>query len=141
MSLLDALPGLIEDRGAGVIERLAERAIEAIADSGYPEGDRDLAHQALDAISANSANLAHLGAGGLVSVLTYSGIGSRDKARLAYLASGASFEERRAASHAATAASVEARLERERNWEQTKAMLETIGKVALKVIPLLLAAA
>ena len=139
MSLLDKLEGLVEDKGADWIEKLIEKAKER-ADDHLNGPEADLAKIALDKIGYESDALAHLGQGGLVSLLTRVATREDEQAKLTYLTAGATFEERRAASHAATAEAVNERLNREMAWDSVLEMLKGLGKMLWRVIPLLIAA-
>ncbi len=139
MSFLDRLETLVDDKDADWIEKLIGSAIDR-ADDHLNGPEATLAKNALRKIGHEADALAHLGHGGLLSLLTRVASREDDQARLTYLATGTSFEERRAASHAATADVVRERLNRERAWDSVLEMLKGLGKMLWRVIPLLLAA-
>lgn len=140
MSLLSSIAGLAEDKGADAIEDLLGKAAE-LADEHLDGPEAGLAKEALEGLSERTEELAHLGTAGVVALVTRWTFQGASAAKLTYLAQSATFEERRAASHAATADAVKARSDRDQAWETVKATLEDVGKIALKLIPLLLAAA
>lgn len=139
MSLLDVLEGLVDDKATDWLEQLVDAASER-ADDHLNGPEADLAKIALRKIGHEADALAHLGHGGLLSLLTRVAMREDEQAQLTYLTAGASFEERRAASHAATADAVREGLNRERAWESVLEMLKGLGKMLWRVIPLLLAA-
>ena len=139
MSFLDDIEALVEDKDTDWIDRLVEKAKEQ-AEDHFSGPEADLARSALDKIGNNSEQLAHLGHGGLLSLLTRVVSREDEQARLTYLAFGATFDERRAASHAAASTAINERLNRELAWDGVLEMLKGLGKVLWRVIPLLLAA-
>ncbi len=140
MSLLDKLANLAEDRSPEVVERIVERA-KHLADENLNGPERDIAKMALDKISDKSTSLGHLGAGGLVSLLARFHLGEEDQAEVDYLAQGATFSERLAASRDASEEAIRERVNRERAWAEVRDLLKDLGQIAVKVIPLILMAA
>ncbi len=140
MSLLERLEHLADERSADAIVRLADRAWD-LANEHLTSSERDIAKAALAAIRDNREHLAHLSTAGIIGLITRFHLGEKEQAELAFIAESSSFEARRAASHAATADAVQAAVDHEAAWNATKAMLEQVGLTALKLIPLLLAAA
>lgn len=99
------------------------------------------ANTVLDIIEQRKEAIHSLGVGGLISVITNFYFGEEDQARLVFLRNEASFEERRAAQQAAQDATVSEKVKREAAWKEIKEMGEELGEMAIKAIPILLAAA
>ena len=103
--------------------------------------ERDLAARALGLVEKYQAPLADVGRARLLAAIQWTGLGERDKARRAWLAGGATFAERRAASAASTARTLEETRRREVAWAEFQKFAAEAGMVALRVaLPLLLAA-
>ena len=139
MSLLESLEGALDDQADDWLDGLADEA-GALADKHLGLGDAALVKGGLSLLQDSGKDLAHLGIGGLVSVVARYAAGDVDGARLRYLETGATFAERRAASHASTADTVAATSDREATWEGVQGTLEELGAIALKILPLLLMA-
>lgn len=140
MSVFDSLPGLIEGKTPEAVDRLIDRA-SMLAEGQFDGGeDTELVREGFQTLKGASGDLAHLGAGEIVSVLANWGIG-HPNTKAAFVSASMTFEERRAVSHAATAAAISARVEREKAWDRVAVVLEDVGMVVLKLIPFLLAAA
>ncbi|MGE3376458.1 MAG: hypothetical protein AB7O37_23245 [Vicinamibacteria bacterium] len=128
---------------------------QAAATRELAEGERAEAARALDALRAAEPALARGGAAALrrLSAALLAGPASEasgplharsleDEARLAWLAGGASFAERRRARHDALDAAVAAADQREADWAALWAAIERAGLTALRIaLPFLLAAA
>lgn len=102
-----------------------------------------LAHtgDALDVLEEHQGALAHLGRARFAALVVQLGAGREDEARRLYLASGASFAERRAASATSTETTLADTAAREQAWREVLAGAREIGLLALKAaIPFLLAA-
>ena len=140
MSLLNSLLELADDKTPNAIAGMLRKAKD-LADEHLAGPERDLAKSALDKIAEHSDALAHLGKGGLIAVVTLTGFSRLNEAKLAYLMAGASFEERRRASMDSTEETTNERINRERAWADVQDTLKALGMIALKVLPLLLAAA
>lgn len=141
MSVLDTLEELLVDQADDWLDDLTDGAGE-LADEHLSPGEAALAKGGLSLLKDAGSELAHLGAGGLVSVVARYAGGDVDGARIRYLGSGkATIDELVDASRASTAASVAATQAREATWESVQATLEELGAVALKILPLLLMAA
>jgi hypothetical protein len=103
--------------------------------------ERDAAARALDLVEKYQAPLADVGRARLLAAIQWTGLGEKDKARRAWLAGGATFAERRAASSASTARTLEEAQRREVAWAEFQKFAAEAGMVALRVaLPLLLAA-
>jgi len=139
MPLIDRLGSLIDDKGPGVIERMVESAKDH-ADDHLNGPEADIAKDALDRIADKADALSHLSRGAVVGLLTRWAIGDKDGSRETYLAEAATFEERRAASRAATMDAITERVNRERAWDEVRDLLQGLGKTLFRILPLLLAA-
>lgn len=116
-------------RGRDLIVNLADEREQAMA-SGV-----------LGAIERHQGALADVGRARLLAAITWTGLGEKDKARRAWLAGGATFAERRSASSASTARTLEETSRREAAWDEFKKFAAEVGMTALRVgLPILLAA-
>ena len=140
MSLLEQLSDLVEDKTPEAIARAVERA-KTVADDYLAGPERDLAKSALDRIGRSSGALGHLGAGGLVSLIAHFHLGEVDDAKRSFLAESATYEELRNASHSASEKAIRERMNREAAWQETYELMRDLGKIAIKVLPLILMAA
>ena len=137
MSLLDELAGMAGDKGAEGIEELMDKAKDLAGD--HLDGpEADLAKTALDKISARSEALAHLGQGAVVSLIARIATGEDELARQDFLRMN--FADRIAASEGSSADTVRDRVNRERYWYEVQEMIQDLGKMALKILPFLIAA-
>lgn len=151
MSLVDAIAvhaaRAVEDRADGWLDKGLERAGDLL-ERQASEATRplevalvELGRDALDAVEARKSALASLGKARALAVLVQLGAGREDEARLLYLATAATFEERLAASEASTVATLAATRAREEAWDEVKQLAKEVGAIALKtLIPILLAA-
>lgn len=137
MSLIEHVAGF-DGEGEDALLKALDKA-KVLVDERFDGPERDMAKTGLDTISGYAGPLAHLGVGGVVSVMAQVGFDRNEDAQATFLT--LSFEERREASHASTDETVRERLNRERSWNEVEAMLKDLGTLALKLIPLLLMAA
>lgn len=115
-------------------------SLDALLEAGQALAEDEDVRQGFDKLKALGPDLAHLGGKDLATVLSMVGVGS-PRAKSAFVSPALSFEERRAVSHAATAATITARVERDAAWDRVKVVLIELGKIALKIAPLLMAVA
>lgn len=111
------------------------------------EADLGLAKDAvvasLDRVEQSKPALEHLSGVLLANLLerVYFGVGATDDTRMAYFPSSAGFDEARRAMHELTLAKSQRKVARDEAWDEFKAMLRDVGKLALQaVVPVLLAA-
>lgn len=103
--------------------------------------ERDAAARALDLVEEHQDALADVGRARLLAAIAWTGLGETERARRAWLAGGATFAERRAASAVSTARTLEETQRREKAWEEFQKFAKEAGLVALRVVlPILLAA-
>ena len=140
MSLLDQLADLAENKSPEAIRRAVVRA-KAVAGDHLGGPERDLAKAALDRIGQSSAALGHLGAGGLVSLIAQFHMGQQDDAKAVFFRGSATLAELDAATDELTAATIRDRINREAAWQETYELMRDLGKIAIKVLPLILMAA
>lgn len=156
MTLIDTLAATVDEHAEGWMDRGIDRVADLVGDrladlaaEPGPDPERHseeraalaLALQGLNALDEHKAALAHLGRARLAGTLAYLGVGRNAEARRLFLAGGASFAERRAASAASTAATHEAAEAREAAWREVEQMANDVGQLALRALfPLLLAA-
>ena len=140
MSLLDRLidKGLdaAEKKGANAVLDLLSKAEDYAAENLDPESAA-LAKGATLKLGEVAPELANLGHSKLTNMIAKTALVDLDAAKAIYL--GDTFEQRRAASHAAGAAVVADRLGMEQDWEAVKDVLQGLGKGAMKLLPVLLA--
>lgn len=139
MSILRALTEVASEAGDDWIEHgLAEaRRSAEHALSDEPE-QRKAAMEALAHLDANRDRLAGLTRGSLVGLLAHVASGNDEAARELYLATAATFEERRAAAAASTAETIREKEERVEAWEALRSVLVTVGRAAVGVLTTLL---
>ena len=114
--------------------------LDALLDASKGLAEDDDVRMGIAKLRALGPDLAHLGGKDLATVLSMVGVGS-PRAKAAFVSPSLSFQETRAVSHAATAATIASRVEREAAWARVKVVLLELGKVALKIAPLLMAVA
>lgn len=143
MSLLDQAA----DRAHAVIDQDSDDWLAKGIMRGRTLADRlsrpekDAALSVLDVVEKHQGALADVGRARLLAAVTWSSLGDEAKARRAWLAGGATFAERRAASAASTTRTLEEAKRREAAWDEFKKFAVEAGQVALRVaLPLLLAA-
>ena len=125
MSLIDKLTTLAEEKSPDVIERLVGNARD-LASEHLNGPERDMAKRALDRLGDSSEALGHLGAGGLVALLAQFHLGNTEGAKASFLGSEPTFQEV---------------LNREAYWLEVRELVQDLGQIAIKVIPLLIMAA
>jgi len=140
-----SLLGKLTEKAAGEVDARAvdwlgsgiDRARD-LASENLAGGTRKEVLGALGLVEQHKGALSHLGSGAVAGVLVGLVIGAEEEARLVYLATGSSFEERRRASTESTAAVTAEREAREAEWEEIKEMAKVIGKAALGLVTTLL---
>lgn len=169
MSLVDSIAThaarAVDDRAGGWLDGGIERVRDALAvrreelrlraeDPGYdalPHAARraigvetdlvELGREGLASVEARKGALVRLGKARAFAVLAQLGAGRENEARLLYLETSATLEERLAASEASTVATLAAAREREEAWDEVLTIAREVGALALKaLIPVLLAA-
>lgn len=140
MSLIDKLTTLAEEKSPDVIERLVGNARD-LASEHLNGPERDMAKRALDRLGDSSEALGHLGAGGLVALLAQFHLGNTEGAKASFLGSEPTFQEVLDAQDASTDGVVRERLNREAYWLEVRELVQDLGQIAIKVIPLLIMAA
>ncbi len=150
MSLLSIIDEQLPKLGEKAIEALERKAPEAIDDL-LSQGDDLLdketdgamakeGHDALELIRENKTPFIRLGKLGLARLVGHWETGDEAETRRYYLAHEATYEEGRAAMHAAGDALVDARDAELAAWEEVKAILLKIGGMGLKFLVKLAAA-
>jgi len=114
--------------------------LDSLLDVGKALSAEDDVRQGFDKLKEIAPDLAHLGGKDLATLLSMVGVRS-PRMKAAFVSPSLSFQEARAASHEATAATIQARVDREAAWDRVKVVLIELGKVALKIAPLLMAVA
>lgn len=121
------------------VGRALEHAKELAQGLGGYEGFA--AEQGLALLERHRALLADMTQGAAVVAVARLGLGEHKLARLVYLATSSTLEERLAASEESTAATREAAMRREAAWDAFVKDAGKVGMAALRaVLPLLLAA-
>ena len=142
MSLLSTIEGVVGDRAEDWLSGTLDRAEGLAADHIVGPVQSALVAKAFTMIREHEGELARLGGGGLVSLLTRAGFSKVDDAKLTYLRSGtATVAELIKASHRSTAEVAAATQKRVEDWKKVEQLLEEIGSVALRLIPFLIMAA
>jgi hypothetical protein len=120
-------------------DQLTSRADKIVGEISDPT-IRVRAAEGLDVLRPLKGDLAHVGEEGLVAFVGYLGLGQKEKARLLYLAQSASLDELFATSNNSTNEIVKAKAEAERRKEAFLNVAQKLGEVALRLLPILLAA-
>lgn len=143
-----SLAGELIRRAGDAAEDLTEDGIQVgaakareLAHAHLSAGDRAAADDLLDELVARRGQLAVAAKSEVVGALALLGVGARDEARRAWLAGGATFLERRAASAGSTAATSAATEARTAALQALEEIAAKVGALAVRVaVPLLLAA-
>lgn len=143
MNLIDYLveKGKAEaaDRADDWFNDLLDKAF--VLAGNWDEEEASFAREGLAILEDHSGALLGLGSEALLGVLTTYHVGDVVKARHTYLKNYASFAELMAISRDAADKVVVERVEMEAAWSEVKTMLQELGSLLWRVIPLLLAAA
>lgn len=160
MSLLDTLRSrgdkilvLLDDKGPGWLDKvISEGRDKANAGLTKPEDGSTVrvadfalsddqaeelkkgANEALDVLAANKQPFLRLGKAGFAWILGHWENKDEATARRLYLATQATFDERRTAMHAAGDALMAEKEEREKSWEAVKDVLKKIGAIGLQIL-------
>lgn len=130
---LEGKAGSWLDNGMAEARRMAT---EHLPQESIPDALR-----AIERLEDVKPALAHMTKGSFTTFLVHASMGNITRARLEFLRDAATFEERRAASHAAGARVYKDALDRDAALDQVLQVLKDIGSLALtKVLPCLLAA-
>ena len=138
----DSLPELLNEQTPQAMEVLLARA-GVVAENTLEGEERDLVIEGLARVSMETEAIGHLTSAALSSVIALASTGSETEARARFVQGPllTDFERTRALSHASTAETIKVRMQREADWDAMKVLLKDLGKIALKLLPLLLAAA
>lgn len=133
--LLEKAEELIDDRSEGWLDKLIDEG-RGLADEHADtlEGGKDAANKALDKLSENKQPFLRLGKVGMGHLLAMWQDGEEAEARRHYLATQATYDERRAAMQAAGDAAAKDADERKAAWEAVQATLKEIGTIGLKFV-------
>ena len=145
MSLLDIDPseliGKLGDKAESEFASKGEGWLDDLLGEGRKiatdELDSDALEGALDGLDVLEAGkqpFLRLSEHGLARIVGYLGSDEEEKAKNVYLATQATFAERRAAMHAAGDAAQQDREERDAAWAEVQEVLKKVGAIALKVI-------
>jgi len=99
-----------------------------------PEGAPEAISEALDVLESNKQPFLRLGKVGFARLLSHWEDEDEAEARRQYLATEATFQERRAAMHAAGDAVANEAKERQEAWDNVVAVLKQVGQVGLKFL-------
>jgi len=142
--LLDKLGDKAEeefaDKGAGWFDDLLGEG-RKLVDEELDDELKDGATEALDKLEAGKAPILRLGEFGLAKIVGYFGTDKEEDARNVYIATTASYEERRKWMQEGGDLAQKDREERDKAWEETKETLKEIGMTGLKLLAKLLAGA
>ena len=141
MSLIDDLKKSIEQEGEGALQDLTEGWMDKFLDEGRAlkqdleeSSEHAGAADAIRLLNENKEPFLRLGSLGLARILAHWENDDAAEARRVYLATEATFEERRAAMQAAGDAAVAEKKERDASWEAVQATLLAIGSAGLKFL-------
>lgn len=144
MSLLDIIRDqgdkIIDEKGDGYLDRLVAEGRKSVAattkDATSPmsKGMAEATGTALDIFAANKPAFKALSKVVFANVLAHWENGNEAEARRQFLATKATFEERRAAMHAAGDAVAAMQKAREEAWESVAYVLRKVGETGIKVL-------
>lgn len=123
---------LVEEQGPELVDDLLEKGREEAA--GLPVAHQEDAKKALDEVEKIRTPLLRLTNITLMEILGHWQDGEEAEARRRYLEHDATFQERRAAMHAAGDQLVDTQDAKLAAWEEVKAGLQKVGEIGLKVI-------
>ena len=151
MSFIDDTLAKIGEKGVDLIEGegddWADKLIEGGRDSkddivelvaGVLPGSEtitgDAVDDVLDLLAANTQPFVRLTSIGFAQLVGYFNTGEDEKAKNLYMATQATYEERRAWIQAGGDIAQKEREDRDKNWEEVKDVLAQVGKIGLQVL-------
>jgi len=111
-----------------------EEAPSSEDDTDFMDTMKVAAHQALQTVADNKQPFLRLGTYSLGIVVAHWASDEPEDARRRYLATQATFAERRQAMHAAGDAVANDKREREESWDAVVSVLKSIGSVGLRIL-------
>lgn len=130
-------PGWLDKAEAEAREALPDITAEAndlLVAAGLNPIGTEYAGEVLDELAAGKKPLLRVGSVGFAWLVANLESGEEAEARRLYLSTEATFDERRTAMQAAGDSAFDEAKERAEAWEEFLAVLESIGKVGLKVL-------
>lgn len=141
MSLLDDLLASTGEQGPEWIKKALSKANE-LAQENLTNRELQTTTAGLAILEGVAPELSRLTHGGLISVITRFYTGDERGAELEYLGSGGdSLTELLDRSYRETAATIGERARSDKDWKAVKGAFVEMGKLAIRVLPFLIAAA
>lgn len=138
MGLLDDLTSkgedLIDDKGEGWLDKVIDEGRDFVGGTALDPELAEVADKTLDKLSENTRPFLRLGKVGLGLVAGHLENDDENEAKRVYIATQATYEERRAFMQAAGDEAWDERKERDEAWEEVMVVLKEIGSIGLKVL-------
>lgn len=133
--LLEKASDLIDDKSEEWLDKLLEEGRDLADEHGDTlDGGKEAANKALDKLEANKQPFLRLGKVGMGHLLAMWQDDEKAEARRHYLATQATYAERRAAMQEAGDAAAKDADERKAAWEAIEATLKEVGTIGLKFL-------
>jgi hypothetical protein len=134
--LIEKAEDLLDDKAEGWLDKLLEegRDLATEHEGTLGEDGKKAADDALDLLTENKQPFLRLGKLGFAHLVAMWEDDDKAEARRHYLATEATFEERRAAMQAAGDAAAKDRDERIAAWEAVEDVLKKVGTLGLKFV-------